>query len=110
MSREQELKYLRETMEEYENASVELDQMVTQWAAGDVDNLEKLLVEEMKSEGIDLYQALLVNRNANWAVKIEDMLKGNGTTFIAVGSRTPDRSRQRPFNAQGERHHRQRVQ
>ncbi|MFT3722815.1 MAG: TraB/GumN family protein [Hyphomonadaceae bacterium] len=86
MSREQELKYLRETMEEYENASVELDQMVTQWAAGDVDNLEKLLVEEMKSEGSDLYQALLVDRNANWAVKIEDMLKGKGTVFIAVGA------------------------
>jgi uncharacterized protein YbaP (TraB family) len=86
MSREQELKYLRETMDEYENASVELDQMVTQWAAGDVDGLEKLLVEEMKSEGADLYEALLVDRNANWAVKIEDMLKGKGVTFIAVGA------------------------
>lgn len=86
MSREQELNYLRETMEEYEKASVELDQMVTRWAAGDVDNLEKLLVEEMKSEGPDLYQALLVNRNANWAVRIEDMLKGKGTAFIAVGA------------------------
>lgn len=86
MSREQELQYLRETMKEYENASVELDQMVTQWAAGDVDNLETLLVEEMKAEGSDLYQALLVNRNANWSVKIEDMLKGKGVTFIAVGA------------------------
>lgn len=86
MTREQELKYLRETMEEYENAPVELDQMVTRWAAGDIDSLEKLLVEDMKSEGGDLYDALLVNRNANWAVKIEDMLKGKGVAFIAVGA------------------------
>ncbi len=86
MSREQELKYLRETMEEYQNASVELDQMVSQWAAGDIDNLERLLVEEMKAEGADLYEALLVNRNANWAARIEEMLKGKGVVFIAVGA------------------------
>lgn len=86
LTREQELKYLRETMKGYENASVELDQMVTQWAAGDIEKLEKLLVDEMKMEGADLYEALLVNRNADWAGKIEEMLKGTGTSFIAVGA------------------------
>lgn len=86
LTREQELKYLRETMKGYENASVELDQMVTQWAAGDTEKLEKLLVDEMKSEGADLYQALLVNRNADWADEIAEILKGAGTSFIAVGA------------------------
>jgi uncharacterized protein YbaP (TraB family) len=86
MSREQELEYLRQTMDEYERAPVELDKMVTSWAAGDVPALEELFVTEMKEEGPDLYQTLLVNRNANWTNQIQEMLKGKGVTFIAVGA------------------------
>ncbi len=86
MNREQELEYLRETMEEYEDAPVELDRMVTQWASADIAGMEQMFVTEMKAEEPDLYAALLVNRNANWVVKIEEMLKGSGTIFIAVGA------------------------
>jgi uncharacterized protein YbaP (TraB family) len=86
MTREQELEYLRQTIEEYEDAPTELDEMVAQWASGDIAGMENMFVTEMKAEEPELYQALLVNRNANWAVKIEDMLKGSGVTFIAVGA------------------------
>lgn len=86
MPRAQELEYLRETMEEYADAPVELDRMVTQWAAADITGMEQLFVTEMKTEEPDLYASLLVNRNANWVVKIEEMLKGSGTSFIAVGA------------------------
>lgn len=86
MGRKQELAFLRETLEEYKNASVELDQMVSRWAAGDIDNLEKLLVEEMKDENLDIYQVIIVDRNASWADRIAEMLKGKGTVFIAVGA------------------------
>ena len=73
-------------MEEYHDAPTELDAMVKQWASADIAGMEKMFVTEMKQEEADLYAALLVNRNANWVVKIEDMLKGSGTTFIAVGA------------------------
>ncbi len=86
MSPTQELEYLRETMEEYHDAPTELDAMVKQWASADIDGMEKMFVTEMKQEEADLYAALLVNRNANWVVKIENMLKGSGTSFIAVGA------------------------
>jgi uncharacterized protein YbaP (TraB family) len=86
MGRKQELAFLRETLEEYKNASVELDQMVSRWAAGDIDNLEKLLVEKMKDENLDIYQVIIVDRNASWADRIAEMLKGKGTVFIAVGA------------------------
>ena len=33
-----------------------------------------------------LYEELLTKRNANWVVKIEEMLRGSGTAFIAVGA------------------------
>jgi uncharacterized protein len=86
MTREQELQYLRETMEEYEEAPVELDRMVRQWASADLAGMEQMFVTEMKAEEPELYSSLLVNRNANWVMKIEEMLKGSGTIFIAVGA------------------------
>lgn len=86
MSRAQELEYLRETMEEYADAPVELDKMVTQWVSADIAGMEQLFVTEMKTEEPDLYASLLVNRNANWVVKIEEILKGSGAIFIAVGA------------------------
>lgn len=86
MSREDELDYLRQTIEDYREASVELDKMVTHWATGDIAAMEEMFVTEMKDEDADLYAALLTNRNANWVVEIENLLKGSGTTFIAVGA------------------------
>lgn len=86
MTPEQELEYLRETMEEYHDAPTELDKMVQQWSTADLAGMEDMFVTEMKDEEPDLYAALLANRNANWVVKIEEMLQGSGTTFIAVGA------------------------
>ncbi len=86
MTPDQELRYLRETMEEYQDASTELDKMVQQWSTADLAGMEDLFVTEMKTEEPDLYDALLVSRNANWVAQIEQMLQGSGTTFIAVGA------------------------
>lgn len=86
MTREAELDYLRQTIEEYEKAPVELDKMVDNWASGDTAAMEEMFVTDMKEADAALYDALLTNRNANWVVKIEEMLKGSGTIFIAVGA------------------------
>lgn len=86
MTREQELEYLRQTMEEYEEAPTELDLMVEQWSHGDLAGLEEMFVTDMKTETPDLYDALLLNRNANWVGQIQEMLKGKGVIFIAVGA------------------------
>ena len=86
MTRDQELEYLRQTMDEYQNASTELDLMVEQWSHGDLAGLEQMFVTDMKTETPDLYDALLLNRNANWVGQIQTMLKGKGVIFIAVGA------------------------
>ncbi len=39
----------------------------------------------MRAGSERLYQALLVERNQNWADQIETRLDGAGTSFIAVG-------------------------
>jgi len=86
MTPEQELRYLRETMEEYNDASTELDKMVKQWSTADLAGMEEMFVTEMKTEEPDLYESLLVNRNAHWVPQIEHLLQSSGTTFIAVGA------------------------
>ncbi len=86
MTPAQELRYLRETLKDYQNAATELDRMVSQWASADLAGLEQMFVTELKSEDPDLYAALLTSRNANWVTRIEQILAGKGVSFMAVGA------------------------
>jgi len=81
-----QMAFLRETLKDYENAVTLLDTMVEAWAKGDVTTLDRVMVEEMKEASPALYQALLVDRNTDWADQIQTMLEGSGTAFIAVGA------------------------
>ena len=83
---EAQLDFLRGTLKDYETATVQLDALVEAWAAGDVDAIESLGVEPMREGSEEIYQALLVRRNTNWADQIQTMLAGSGPVFIAVGA------------------------
>jgi uncharacterized protein YbaP (TraB family) len=86
LSEETQLAFLRSTLEEYDEAATELDALVAAWAAGDVEAINRIGVVEMREESEEVYQALLVRRNADWADQIQTLLAGSGVTFIAVGS------------------------
>lgn len=86
LSDEAQLGFLRYTLEVFDEATQQLDDMVEAWAEGDVETLERVGVEEMKEQGPEIYKALLVDRNTNWAGQIEQILAGSGTAFIAVGA------------------------
>lgn len=86
MSEDDQLSFLRSTLEAYDEATVELDRMVDAWAAGDVATLEAVSVDEMRAEAPAVYEALLVRRNTDWAGQIQTLLEGSGTVFIAVGA------------------------
>ena len=81
-----QLAFLRETLKDYENAATKLDEMVEAWARGDVAKLDRVTIKEMKDASPALYQAVLVDRNTDWANKIQTLLEGSGTAFIAVGA------------------------
>lgn len=86
MERDDELAFLRQTIADYRRAGAMMDSIVAEWAVGDIAGLEAILVDEMRSGSEDLYQALLVKRNADWADQITQLLAGSGVSFIAVGS------------------------
>ena len=81
-----QLEFLRSTLEDFDEATVMLDEMVAAWAAGDVDALNRVAVQDMKMEAPEVYDALLVRRNADFADQIQGLLAGSGTAFIAVGA------------------------
>lgn len=81
-----QLVFLRETLKDYENAATKLDEMIEAWARGDVATLDRVTITEMKEASPALYQAILVDRNTDWANQIQTLLEGSGTAFIAVGA------------------------
>lgn len=81
-----QLEFLRATLSEFDEAATQLDQMVDAWATGDVEALNRVAVVEMKTEAPHIYDALLVQRNTDWANQIQTILAGSGTGFIAVGA------------------------
>lgn len=81
-----QLAFLRETLKNYDEATTMLDAMVAAWAQGDVATLDRVAVQEMKSDAPELYKVLLVERNTDWANQIQTMLQGSGAAFIAVGA------------------------
>lgn len=81
-----QLEFLRETLKDFDEAVEMLDSMVEAWAKGDVQALDRIVVEEMKTDAPELYKVLLVDRNTDWANQIQTLLQGSGTAFIAVGA------------------------
>ena len=88
MPEEEGLAMLRETLataDEPEAAANELRELYAAWSTGDTDALHAMM-EEMKEESPDLYQRLLVDRNANWVPQLVDLLAERpGVVLIVVG-------------------------
>jgi uncharacterized protein YbaP (TraB family) len=63
-------------------------QVFEQWAKGNTWPIEMMVSSMTSVRGAQKQQvdALLTNRNENWAVQIEEMLNGSGVSFIAVGA------------------------
>lgn len=86
LSDDTQVAFLRSTLDAFDDATIELDGLVEAWAAGDVIKIKELGIDDLRDESEEVYDALLVNRNTNWAGQIQGLLEGSGTTFIAVGA------------------------
>jgi len=66
-----------------------MDNLAVKWASGDISGAADLFANLNQTDeamfGGAKMDALLLNRNENWAGQIEEMLKGSGVHFIAVG-------------------------
>ncbi|MEP9361143.1 TraB/GumN family protein [Sphingomonas sp. KR3-1] len=78
-------KLLIETIDDLPKAGGKIDQAVTAWRKGDADGLARLMNED-NAASPEVTQALLVNRNRNWAGWISQRMQRPGTVFVAVGA------------------------
>lgn len=81
-----QLAYLKRTLDDYASGAAQLDLLVAAWLAGDVEAIDAIGVASMRQAGDRVYQALLVDRNRDWADQIVRLLDGSGEGFIAVGA------------------------
>lgn len=83
---EGQVKMLRATLDDLAQTPEQMEKLANAWATGDVAEIEKQIVTEMKAEQPEAYDAMLTRRNANWVRQIKQIMAGSGTTFIAVGA------------------------
>jgi uncharacterized protein len=86
MSPPLQLAFLHDTLRDTEQMASELKSLIDAWKQGDTAEIARIENVELQSREPDLYQRLIVERNANWAARIKDMLDKPGTTFVAVGA------------------------
>lgn len=84
MATEAQVSFMMEAATGIDDVKPMLDRMVSEWAKGDAEQLAAIMNEQMSDPAVA--EALLYNRNANWAEWIGERLDQPGTVFIAVGA------------------------
>ncbi|WP_430430975.1 TraB/GumN family protein [Oceanicaulis sp.] len=62
-----------------------LDELALAWEVGDIEAIDHMINDRMKSESPEMYQALIVNRNYDWGEQIDQIMMGDEDVMIAVG-------------------------
>jgi uncharacterized protein YbaP (TraB family) len=78
--------YLNSTVDEFDTAADKFKKLVAAWYAGDTKGLDDLMSKDFREKYPDLYQTLIVKRNQSFVGQIDGLLKGDGTSFVAVGA------------------------
>jgi uncharacterized protein YbaP (TraB family) len=77
--------FLSQTLTDLEVAAEMAAEMVMYWKKGDVDNLYRVLFKSFEGYP-EIENRLLRQRNKDWVLKIEEMMKEDKTVFIIVGA------------------------
>ncbi len=86
LSEKAQVDYLSSELDDYDGAVDKFKKIVADWYAGDEKALDEALSAELREKHPDLYQLLVVKRNEGFVRQIEDLLKRDGSVFIAIGA------------------------
>ena len=86
MSDKAQLDFLVSELDDSDEAVSKFKELVAAWYSGDVAKLDALNNAEFRDKYPDLFQLLVVKRNQNFTSQIQDLLKGDGVAFVAVGA------------------------
>jgi len=85
LSLETQRDLLIQTLSESMELTGVMDELVDAWRYGDIEFLEKSLLVDMQ-EIDELHETIVVNRNRNWVVKIQELLREKDDYLIIVGA------------------------
>jgi uncharacterized protein YbaP (TraB family) len=77
---------LVQTLDEVDDGAKLIEELQAAWLVGDVKQLQRIGPDKMRKEAPELFDALILRRNANWVKQIDTLMQGSGTQFIAVGT------------------------
>jgi uncharacterized protein YbaP (TraB family) len=83
---DEQVEFLREAIDEAEDGPAQIAEMTSAWERGDLDVLERTVVEDTRRDYPDVYDALFVRRNNAWMDVLVRELEGSGVDFVAVGA------------------------
>lgn len=88
MSKTEQLQFLEESLNEAQNAKVEIDKLHAAWRRGDAAALLDEMAGDMRRDYPQLYRKINVARNDAWVPKLQRMLDDETTddTLVVVGA------------------------
>jgi len=81
-----ELDYLNLSINDFAKGPEQFKQLINAWYKGDQDGLDRAVNDEWRQEHPEIYEVLIAKRNLYFAQRIEELVKGEGTSFVAIGA------------------------
>lgn len=82
-----QVRVLEASVKDIDNAAVTLTEMAAAWRSGDDQTLARLVIDEQIATQPEIYETLMVQRNAAWAPQLDAVMRNeNGTFLVAVGA------------------------
>lgn len=88
MGKDEQLQFLEESLNEADDATVEIEKLHDAWRRGDATALWNGMAADMRTEYPALYRRINVARNDAWVPKLQRMLDGEtgDDTLVVVGA------------------------
>jgi uncharacterized protein len=86
MPEKTQIDFLNSELDDFDSAMDKFKQMLAAWSAGDVEAIDKLNNADFRDKYPDLFQILVVKRNEKFTTQIQNLLKGDGVSFVAIGA------------------------
>lgn len=86
LPREVEIGLFEQTVIDFEDDAGELDTLVRAWENGRIDEIDDLVNDDMRRTVPEVYDVVIAQRNEEWVNRIEALLAGAGSHFIALGA------------------------
>ena len=76
---------LEETLAELDRSAGSYKALVRAWMAADTRGLERDAIAPLRKAAPEIYQRLVLDRNAAWTRALDERMKGHGRTVVVVG-------------------------